>query len=176
MFFEIVLISVVIGLIRGGSLLNLKNLEFKLVSLILTAYLIQFGIDFWGAKQPWWGYPYLHIFSYFLLFLSLYSNRVIPGIKYIFAGTFLNFTAIILNNGVMPVAKRFISDHAVAAFNAGLGGTHGLITGNTRVQFLTDILFIPVPYEPQVLSLGDIVIDAGIFVILVRAMSGSPKV
>lgn len=170
MFFEIALIAVAIGLLRGGSLANLKKLNFKLVSLMLAAFVIQAGIDFWGSRQPWWGYPYLHIFSYFLLFFALYSNRLIPGIQLIFAGTFLNFIVIAFNNGVMPVTADVLPEKVSAAFAAGLGGTHGLIDGTTRLNFLADILFVPLPYQPQVLSLGDLVIDAGIMVILITAM------
>ncbi len=175
MFLEIALIAVVVGLIRGGTLANIKELEFKLVSFIFSSYLIQFCIDFWGAMEPWWGYPYLHLLSYLLLFAALYSNRIIPGIKFIFAGTFLNFAAIVLNGGVMPVAKSFLSEKAVAAFAAGLGGTHGLMTDSTRLRFLADILYIPVPYDPQVLSVGDIVIDVGIFAIIISAMGRRPE-
>lgn len=175
MFLEIVVISVIIGLLRGGSLSNLARLEIKFAPFIFIAFLIQFAIDFMGAKYPWGGYPYFHLASYFLLIYALYRNHELPGMKLFLAGTVLNFSAIVLNGGAMPVRGDILPQNVIDSFAAGLGGTHGLLTETTRVQYLADILFVPVPYEPQILSLGDLVIDAGILVVLISALKRSPE-
>lgn len=176
MFLEIVAIAVIIGLIRGGSLSNLKKLDFKFVYLIFIAYLIQLGIDYWGTRHPWGGYPYLHIFSYFFLFYALYVNRRLPGLKLFMAGTILNFLPIVFNGGVMPVRSDVLPERVYAAFAAGLGGTHGLITEATRLKFLADTLYFPLPYQNQLLSVGDLVIDAGILAAIVGAIGKHSEV
>lgn len=176
MFLEIVAIAVIIGLIRGGKLTNLKKLDFKFVNLIFAAYLIQLGIDYWGKHQQWGGYPYLHIFSYFFLFWALYVNRKLPGLKLFMAGTVLNFLPIVFNGGVMPVRSDVLPEHVYQVFAAGLGGTHGLITEATKLKFLADILYVPLPYQNQLLSIGDLVIDAGILAAIVGAIGKHSEV
>lgn len=176
MFLEILTIVVIIGLIRGGNLSGLKKLDLKFVNLIFAAYLIQTGIDYWGTKHPWGGYPYLHIFSYFFLFFALYANRGLPGLKLFMVGTVLNFLPIVFNRGVMPVRSDVLPESVYTTFAAGLGGTHGLITESTRLKFLADILYIPLPYQNQLLSVGDLVIDAGIIVAILWALGKHPEV
>lgn len=176
MFLEIVAIAVIIGLIRGGKLFNLKKLDFKFVNLIFAAYLIQLAIDYWGTKHLWGGYPYFHVFSYFFLFYALYVNRRLPGLKLFMIGTVLNFLPIVFNKGVMPVRSDVLPASVHAAFAAGLGGTHGLITDATRLKFLADILYIPLPYQNQLLSVGDLVIDAGILAAIIGAIGKHSEV
>lgn len=170
MFFEMIVLGIIIGLVRGGSLLELTKIDFKYIPAILSPFLIQAGIDFWGRQYSWGGYPYLHIVSYFILFYALWANLSIPGIRLVFAGSILNFLVISVNGGVMPVRADVLPGSLVTAFSAGLGGTHGLINSETHLKFLADIFYLAVPYQNQLISVGDVVINAGSIVLLVKGM------
>lgn len=172
MFIESLIIAVIIGLLMKGKISNLGRLDLKYVYLIFAAYLIQVGIAFGAPRWDFGGYPYLHIFSYLLLFFSLYRNRLIPGMRYIFGGTAMNFAVIAVNGGRMPVRADVIPEQMAALLATAKGGTHVLINETTKLAFLADIFYISLPYQNSLISIGDIVIDFGILVLVVRGMKG----
>ncbi len=170
MFMEVLVIAVITGLILGGRLANLGRLKFRYIYVIIIAYLIQVGLDFWGPRQAFWGYPYLHVLSYVLLVFALVKNLKLPGINYILGGTVMNFIVIVLNGGLMPVRADVIPQHLAKALATGHGGTHVLMTEGTRLAFLADIFYISLPYQHSLISMGDIIINAGILVLIVKGM------
>lgn len=173
--FELAFVAaVIIGLVLGGKFKNLSRLEFKYIYLVFAAFLIQLGIDLLAPRQPWGGYPYLHIFSYGLLFFTMIKNRHLPGMYFILAGTALNFVVIALNGGQMPVRPDVIPRDMAEVMAAGGGGTHGLLLENTRLGFLGDILYVSLPYQKQLISVGDLVIDVGLLIFIIQGMKGYP--
>ncbi len=173
MFFEFIIIAIVLGKILGGKFTNLGSLNVRYVYIIILAYLIQVGIDFWAPRHEFWGYPYLHIFSYILLFFALVKNIKLPGINYILGGTVMNFVVIALNGGQMPVRADIIPERVATALASVRGGTHVLITEGTRLGFLADIFYVSLPYQKQLISIGDIIINVGILVLIIRGMKGA---
>lgn len=173
MFIEIIFIGIMIGLASGGSVYGLGRLELKFIYVIFTAYLIKAGIDFFAPGYHWGGYPYLHLFSYLLLFFALWKNKQIPGIYSISAGTALNFIVIVFNGGQMPVRADVIPNEMARVLAAGFGGTHGLLVEGTKFKFLADIFYLALPYQHQLLSAGDFLIDVGILILLVKATRSS---
>ena len=167
---EPLIIALLIGLIWGGSVRNVSRLRFRFVSLILIAFLIQIGIDFGAPRLPAGAYPYLHLISYLLLLFALFKNRGIPGIPLIIAGTVLNFLVISFNGGQMPVQAGGMSETAVGALATGVGGTHGLMQGSVKLSFLADVISLPVFYHPRLISLGDIILNLGMMVLIVKGM------
>lgn len=175
MFIEVLVISVIIGLLRGGRFSELGRLRIRYIYLIFLAYLIQVGIDFAAPRAVFWGYPYLHAGSYMLLFFALIRNRFIPGFNFILGGTALNFAVIALNGGRMPVRADVIPVKLASALAAGQSGTHGLMLDETRLKFLADIFHISLPYQSQLISIGDIVINAGVLVLVLTGMKRSGR-
>ncbi|MHB9094992.1 MAG: DUF5317 domain-containing protein [Eubacteriales bacterium] len=170
MLIEALIGAIIVGLLSGGKFFNLGRLDFKYAYTIFAAFLIQVGIDFWAPSHVFWGYPYLHFASYILLFLALIQNRKLPGVYLILAGTALNFAVIALNGGQMPVRADVIPREMAAALAAGHGGTHGLLTGTTRLGFLADRIYISFLNQNQLVSLGDIVIDLGVLILVILGM------
>ncbi len=171
MFLEVIALAVIIGLVLRGRFMNLGRLNIKYIYVILFAYLLQAAIDFWAPRHAFWGYPYIHVFSYFLLFFALVRNRSIPGMYFILAGTIMNFLVIVLNGG-MPVKGDVLPRQLAAAFATGHGGTHVLLTAGTRLSFLADIIYVVLPYQHQLLSIGDVIINVGVLVLVIKGMRG----
>ncbi|MCL4441480.1 MAG: DUF5317 domain-containing protein [Firmicutes bacterium] len=176
MFIEVLVAAIIVGLLSRGKLANLGRLDFRYVYVIFAAFLIQVGIDFWAPRQGFWGYPYLHIVSYILLFFALIRNRRLPGVSLILAGTALNFVVVALNGGQMPVRADIIPTQLAAALAAGHGGTHGLLTGATRLGFLADRIYISFLNQNQLVSLGDIVIDLGVLILVILGMRKAQEI
>ncbi len=175
MFFEIIIIALIIGLVTGGRFGNLGQLNIRCIYIIVLAYLIQVGIDFGASRWEFGGYPYLHIFSYFILLFALIKNRRIPGMQLIIAGTLLNFAVIALNSGQMPVRADVIPAEMAEFLASGKAGTHGLMTGETYLAFLADIFFIKLPYQHQLISIGDILINAGVMALIIKGVRGNTQ-
>jgi len=49
-------------------------------------------------------------------------------------------------------------------------GTHMLLTAETKLWFLADIIPLPVPFLARVISIGDILIYVGIFYFIQKKM------
>ncbi|NLZ93901.1 MAG: DUF5317 domain-containing protein [Firmicutes bacterium] len=164
-----IILAVLIGKLRGGSLARLQNLDIKALPLILTALLLRVAVGKladYGLLLPW-----LQVLAYLIFFYALVLNYKIPGLKMFACGCFLNFLAIIANGGTMPVSAAAI---AYSGVNYGdpTGGMHSLLTDETRLSFLADIIPLRPPYFPlaQVVSVGDILIIVGIFYFIQRQM------
>ena len=170
MFIEVLVIAIIIGLIQRGKFTNLGRLNFKYIYLVFAAYLIQVGIGFWAPRYAFGGYPYLHIGSYLLLLLVLRKNRHLPGMNYILGGTVMNFAVIAVNGGYMPVRADVIPKSMAAALATGHGGTHALMTASTKLGFLADIFYISLPYQKQLISMGDIIINVGLVILVILGM------
>lgn len=173
MFIEVIIIAVLFSLITGGKLTNLGQLNFRCFYMVIAAYVIQSGIDYWATGQRFGGYPYLHMVSYFILFFVLFQNRRLPGMYFIIIGTLLNFIVISLNGGQMPVSPDILPENLSQELAAGHGGTHNLLTGDTRVKFLADIFHIRYFNQNQLISIGDIIIDIGAFLLVFMGMKRS---
>lgn len=176
MFIEVIIIAILVGLIMGGKIANLGRINFKYFYLIIAAYVIQAGVDYWANGHLFGGSPYLHLVSYLILFFVLWQNRQLPGMYLIIIGTLLNFIVIALNGGQMPVNPTMLPSELSQALAAGHGGTHGLITGNTRVKFLADIFHIAYFNRNQLISIGDTIMDVGVFLLVIIGMKKTQNI
>jgi len=89
-------------------------------------------------------------------------------------GIFLNTVVIGLNGGVMPVDPLFLPEESRRALLGGQG-THGLMTPMTHLSFLGDRFYLNILGFKQVFSVGDILIDIGIFLLVFRTMVRKQK-
>ena len=114
---------------------------------------------------------YLYIAVYIIGVVFLFMNRNLPGLVLILIGVFLNFLVMSVNGGRMPVsaeAAAAIDPMYVEAFKAALNETeyakHILLTESSRLKFLADIIPLTKPYPiTQIISIGDVVMNIGIF-------------
>ena len=109
------------------------------------------------------------ISCYGILTFALFKNLKIFGIYVVLAGVLLNFAAIAVNAGLMPVSPEALADANLSSIGAVLGGVLPKGTGilltiqQTRLWWLTDIF--PVRQMRLVCSVGDLIMLAGIIVL-----------
>ncbi|MDR3586495.1 MAG: DUF5317 domain-containing protein [Desulfosporosinus sp.] len=174
MLIETLILALFISLISGGKLSRLGELVLREFWLVPLALVIQ-SVVYWAGVRgirvgPSWLSPVLDTMSYLLLILFILRNSSLAGIRWITLGILLNALVIASNGGVMPVDPSFLSEASRKALLAGQG-THGLMTATTYLRFLADRFYLNVlGLDKQVFSVGDSLIDIGIFLLVFKTM------
>ena len=128
-----------------------------------------------GAALPPTTAVILHFASYGLLVWFVVLNRRRLGVLIAGLGMGLNLMAITANGGYMP-ASRAALDLAGNAYDGQALNNSAVIDAGTRLSYLGDVFAVP-SWMPaaNVFSLGDVLIVAGIAVILVVSMRDPPR-
>ncbi|NLV88652.1 MAG: DUF5317 domain-containing protein [Tissierellia bacterium] len=178
MIIETVILSFILGKIRGGRIRNIGNLYIKkwyifVISFLMEIISLLLITRFSGSLSRFLedNFSYIHIFIYLLLILGLILNFREKGFKLVLFGSLLNFIPILLNNGRMPVSIKALKFsklyNELTLLEEGRILTHVLIDKSTKLSILSDIIPIPKPYLfPKIISLGDILIAIGLFVLI----------
>ena len=163
-------VALAIGWARGGSLTRLGALPLRDRPLVVAALLVQLlGALVGGPFHP------LGLAGSALLVVGfLARNRGVRGTGLVALGLLLN-AVVVAANGAMPVS-------AEAAGRAGTG-VQDLLTGadprhelagpGTRLRWLGDVVPVPLPLRPEVVSPGDVLVAAGLGQLVVLAMTGA---
>jgi hypothetical protein len=153
-----------LGLRTGGSWKALAGLPIKGGRLVVIAVAAQL-LGGWLAELTNLGGFYVAGLILTALAAGAFCVRNIRilGVPLITAGLVLNALAVSAN-GAMPVS-RTAADRAgvsVATIAAGDDPRHELGNAQTRLRPATDVIPVPMPRFPEVVSLGDALIAAGI--------------
>lgn len=175
--FVVVLVAAGLGLLRGGSLVSLIETRFGFGWLVFVALGIQL---YFVAAPPAW----LTRASALAIFLTTQTavlafvafNRRLPGIWLVGLGLFANMVVIAANQA-MPVSQtaariagaEFITDDRHVEH--GLHLRNEVMTEDSVLPWAADV--IPVPVLHFVVSLGDLVIAAGLARLVYRRTKGT---
>ncbi|MDQ6600391.1 DUF5317 domain-containing protein [Bacillus salipaludis] len=180
MVFDGIILSFIVGFLRKGNVRALAHLKLKwgwmfplLLAIELTVFFLQNHFKFLGEVS---GSIYIAVYVIGLLFL--WMNRKNPGFLLILAGVFLNFLVMVMNGGRMPVspeAATVLDPSYVTALKEGLYAKHTMLTSSTHLGILGDIIPITKPYpRTQIISIGDIIMNIGIFFFIQHLMIHHP--
>jgi hypothetical protein len=169
-------LGLVIGLMRGGSFKNLSQAELRGVPLVFVGVLLQLGSSVAERVEIHWLPLALVLASFACVFAFAALNFNLPGMTLIALGALSNFVVISANGG-MPVSRDAIRRAGLEDVFVGPGattvkGAHHALTDDSRLRFLADV--IPIRVTANVVSVGDIVIWAGLLLLLAELMVG-PK-
>lgn len=182
MVFDGIILGLFVGLIRGGlrhglqqfSRIRLKGGFIFPILLVVQLLIFRFQENYdWLAGAS--SYVFMLIYLFGMLFLWL--NREQKGFRSILAGVFLNFLVMAVNGGRMPVSiqavEAVLDPYYVELLRSGTTVTkHYLMDASTRLAFLGDIIPLSPPYpRRQVISIGDIIMNVGIFMYIVNLMT-----
>jgi len=183
MVYDGIVIGLIVGLIRGGifgALRGLSQLRLAAGWIFPLLLIFQFVFFYFQGRneelQQYTGISIMVIYVIGLLFIALNRNQ--PGFKTIFVGVFLNFLVMVLNGGAMPVsleAAAALGQYYVDVLQDNdVVFKHAMLMEDTRLPFLGDIIPIVAPYPREmVISIGDIVMNIGIFIFLQHVMTRS---
>ena len=169
-----VAVGIGVGLVRRGSFANLARTDLHGVPLVFIGVLLQAGSTIAERADQSWLPLALVLGSFALTFGFAALNRRLPGMTLIALGALMNFLVIAANGG-MPVSLDALN-------RAGLGnpfesgavtkGAHHALDDDDRLTVLADV--IPIRVTANVVSAGDIVIWAGLLLLIQQLMVGRP--
>jgi hypothetical protein len=166
-------LAVLAGLVRGGDLRRLAQVEVRHGWLPLAMFALQFALVLFPQTEEarLLGLrPAVMIASYGLLLAFLWANRGLSGMKLILLGAALNLAVIAANGGYMPVTRAALerSGHLDLVVQRGgqdfvLGSKDIVLPAEqTRLQPLSDVVSTPAVFPVSAtFSFGDLFIMAG---------------
>jgi hypothetical protein len=165
-------IGLIIGLLVGGRPAGLSNLQFRWAWLAVAGFAIQV-ILFSGPVSERIGAagPPIYVASTALVLAAVAANLRIPGMALVVVGAAANLAAIVANGGYMPASAE-----AAEAIGRGeiVGYSNSAVIAAPALEPLTDVIALPawLPFT-NVVSIGDLLIGAGIVVVIAVAMRGA---
>lgn len=179
---ETITLSLLLGKLTGGKIRNIGNLYINGWYLFVISFLMEIISLFIASKTNGNlsiiienNFFYIHIFIYLLLIMGLMMNFREIGLRITLFGSTLNFLPLLLNNGKMPVSINALKHSKLyiqlSLLDEGRIMTHALADKGTKLWILGDIIPIPKPYFfPKIISIGDILIALGLFILIVTHM------
>jgi hypothetical protein len=156
----VIVVSLLVGLLRGGKLVNLGDLHLAGWWMLFLAFGMQIGATF--APDDGTGLPVILVLVSFVPLLAVvWLNRDQQGLWLAGIGILMNLTVIGLNEG-MPVLAEAV-ELSGGIFDPGaLDAKHVALDDSTRLAFLADII----PFPGSVISLGDVFLAIGLGVFI----------
>lgn len=172
-----VIAAVLVGYLTGGRLSNYLNSPLKLVFLPCLAFLIEaaFGrIGEWtGLSSEQW-LPIAVCAEYLILAVFVWVNRNCRGVKLLGSATVVNFAAMAANGFRMPVSPMIYRYPSMAGFidriQSGDLAEYVLVGWDGPLWFLGDTI----PLFDGLASVGDLLMAAALFLILLYLMKAKP--
>jgi hypothetical protein len=168
----VVLVSIGLGYLVGGRLSGFERFRLRWWFLAFVGFALQL------APVPADLATEFLIASYVLLLLFVAANLRAPGVWLILIGLALNL-AVIAPNGGMPVSRSALVESGqastLAELEKGAGTKHHLETSDDVLTPLADVIAIGSPVN-QVASVGDVLVYAGLLLLIVGVMRGARRV
>lgn len=171
-----IILAFFFGWARGGSLRKLAALPIRQFYLLIAPLLLEVVHSQLLLRVDWMT-PLLSfgmtILQYLLLFIFVLINSHLWQVLVYGAGSALNFFVITANAGAMPITAKVLTlggnSAKFAALTQGRYYTYEIINESTCLPFLGDVILIP-GILPQCVSIGDIVLMAGLFCLVMKGM------
>ena len=154
-----VLAGLVLARLRGGSLERLEALDLRQRRLVVLALLAQAAGAVAGGPLHATGLAV----SVGLAAAFLAANRGVRGTGLVALGLAANALVVGLN-GAMPVSTAAAARVGLSTLDVedGLDPRHELLDDRTRLPLLADVVPVPLPLRPEVVSPGDVLVAAGL--------------
>lgn len=166
----VLVVALLLGWARGGSLDQLGRLHLRRRRLVVAALLVQLAGTVIGGPF----YAVGLIVSTTLVLVFLLRNKSAVGTGLVAAGLFANLL-VVGANGAMPVSTDAAgrAGISVQSLLSGAGSRHTLSGEGTRLRWLGDVVPVPLPLRPEIVSAGDVLIASGLGELVVAAMLGA---
>ena len=157
MFLTVVAVSLVLGLVSGGKISHLGDIDLDRLGWIVGSFLVKIGSNklLSGRVEPSSKVCLaLSLVTYLMLFYGLCPNLRFPGFRVLTFGTFLNFIVILANGGRMPVDLSPLGPDVL----------------NSQIPVLVSSSSEFLSKTPTTFSLGEILMAVGIFAFIMNVM------
>ncbi len=159
------------GYLLGGRLSRFEKAGLRCLPLPALALLCRAAAHRTPASAAAW----LLSLSFLLVLLFALCNRHLTVSACLIAlGSLCNYIVIAANGFLMPVSIGALSALSPEGAKALLAGKIPMYTAageHTRLLFLGDILWFPLPFFKGFASVGDLLLSAGVFFLLIALMA-----
>lgn len=167
-------IGLLLGLLLGGRLSGLGALNFRWAWLAIAGFVTQVVLFSAPVSERIGDAgPPIYVLSTAMVLASVVANVRITGMALVAIGAACNLAAIVANGGYMPASA---SAAAAIGRDPITGYSNSVVTASPALGFLTDIIPLP-PWLPfaNIISIGDVLIGAGIAVVIAVAMRSARR-
>ncbi len=164
-----ILLGLVLGLLAGGRLRNLAEIQLRWTGLLVAALVLRFateaalnaGIDVVEALRL----PLL-VAAFGVLLIPLWVNRTYPGLSLAFLGVLSNGLVILVNGGYMPIWEPALAYAGLTPADV-TRSFHVIVDPSAqdflgRLLILGDVIPVPISFIQNVYSLGDLFLGLGL--------------
>jgi len=158
-------VALVLGWLGGGTLSRLGEVVLHRRRLVLLALLAQLLGTVVGGPV----FPVGLVVSACLVTAFLAVNRGLRGTGLVALGLLAN-ALVVGANGAMPVSRDAAARAGVVDPVVSQDLRHEPAGGSTRLPWLGDVVAMPLPVRPEVVSPGDVLVAAGLAQLVVAGM------
>jgi hypothetical protein len=155
--------------LTGGA--GLRQVRLRAIRLLVAAAVVQLGTS---TLVPGSGVARGAALALTALLVGLfvYGNWRVAGTPLIGLGLLLN-VVVVTANAAMPVSVDAAGRAGLTRAELALGedAMRERSTPSTRLSWLGDVVPVALPWRPQVVSPGDVLVAAGVGLLLVAARS-----
>jgi hypothetical protein len=155
------------GLLAGGR--PRHGRRFRAVRLLVAAFVLQAGAGATLGAGP--AYAATLALSGLLAAVFVAANARVPGVPLIGLGLALNAWVVGVN-GAMPVSPSAAQTAGVAVDR--VDPRHTVLADDSRLGLLGDVIPVPLPLRPEVVSAGDVLVAAGVGLVLLTGLRFGP--
>jgi hypothetical protein len=160
----------------GGRWSRLAHLHLRDRGLVAAAVAAQIGgaalgLAGFGAARH--AYVTGLVVSALCALAFCLRNLRVPGVGLVSGGLLAN-AAVVAVNGAMPVSivAAYHARVPIADISTGSDARHEIAGVGTRLRWLGDVIPVPLPIRPEVLSPGDVLVAAGLAELVMLGMMG----
>ena len=162
-------LGILLGLLLGGRFAGLATLQFRYGWVMVAGLLVQVVLFSTAVSDVVGEFgPPIYVISTAVVIVSVLLNLRITGMAIVALGATSNLLAIVLNGGYMPAD---VGAMAALSKTAPTTYSNSAVVAEPMLKPLTYIFALPtwVPFA-NVFSVGDVLICAGVVVVIVAAM------
>ncbi|MGO1478180.1 DUF5317 domain-containing protein [Senegalia sp. (in: firmicutes)] len=179
MIWLFLLLAVIVGYMKGGKFIRLKNLEFKMLSPIIIALIFQYLLLIFSDNDLKIVGNYveeIYLGSFILLFIGILLNIKTPSLWLVLIGAISNFVVFFMNGMKIPVAADALNlagmNSTINLIENGQYKLYEIIASGTDYSLLGKVIAIDqvLPIS-GVFSIGDVLITLGLFIFIESHMN-----
>jgi hypothetical protein len=181
MMYELLLYSIILGLVFGGSLKKLWAIDLNGFPFIMIS-VISLALTNWMRRSTYLptllSHPAIemitaaiYFLAFFILLIFVWVNRNEKTLLLVGIGIALNMIVIFSNGAKMPVEPALALSMGLLEKVASLetNGFYALADSSTQLYYLADVIRNPF-LTPYIVSLGDFFISGGLFIFVLQKM------
>ena len=166
--------AVAVGYALNGTWAGLTTLRLRWRRMVVAAVVAQTGgaaLGILGATDPRHGYVIGLALSAMCAAAFCVGNLHVPGVPLVTLGLAVNALVVTLN-GAMPVSivAALRAGVPITDIAAGYDARHTIAGEGTVLRSLGDVVPLPLPIRPEVVSAGDVLVAAGLGELVVMGM------